>query len=902
MTRHPVAPVPDRLFDDEREQRWRARFTAPWMSRPELGPRCPGPLHVRLQRERHHRGVRLGPGHRPAPEGHRPAQRHALRRADPGRRDDLLVRRHRRRRVRALGAPSRSPAVRPDADPEPVLPGVPDGYPAGLEIGRRRWPRGPRPTTAPRSGCAAATARRARSTRTRRTPGSGRCPRTRRCWRSATPSTATPGTRRCGWCASSRRRAGRREVRRHRPRADPARLRAAAGRSPAAAAARAARPRGAAALGRRRGHRAGAGARPAGRAGRRLLPGRHGAAGRAHPRGPHPAAPVRPGHRTSCASCRRRRAASGRPRRGRTAPWSTPARPRPSRPRSARCTRTAPTGCWSPRPATAAPGSVPVHDVWVDGPGGRVHALVVRSRSDVDRPPAVFSLHGGPHAADEDRFSAMRAAWVDAGFVVVEINYRGSTGYGSAWRDAIEGRPGLTELADVAAVPDHCVAAGLGRPGPVPGRGLVLGRLPGPARRRHPARSLGGGHRRRAGGRLPGRLRRRDGAAARVRPGPVRRVAASRCRQVYRTASPLTYVDRVAGAGARAGRRERPALPDPPDRQLPGRAGRPAGGCTTRWPGSTPATARWWSPRRSRRWRPRSGSRDARCRAGSRGSSARHFRPAIRRRHAPVARRKHGAGNLEASPRRWSPWRSGACTSSWRIGRAGSVSWPPRSGPRAATSCTCTWSANPPTTARSPTSCWSRCRRRSTRPPCCDAVRAVGIPCTLLVPADATELADTATTALALARMVAADPGSAPRRGGQPAARPARRPGRQRPPGTPTRLRIGARQLRLGRAWPFTATEISRAAALLELAAQLECARRPGHPRPSGSCCCATGREVQMRRAEPSDAPLVAALHARCSPASRRARFLSPTPQLPPGELAELLGGESQVPGPPCSR
>src|SRR5690606_41320479 len=35
VTEHPVAPVPDRLFDDdEREERWRARFTAPRMSRP----------------------------------------------------------------------------------------------------------------------------------------------------------------------------------------------------------------------------------------------------------------------------------------------------------------------------------------------------------------------------------------------------------------------------------------------------------------------------------------------------------------------------------------------------------------------------------------------------------------------------------------------------------------------------------------------------------------------------------------------------------------------------------------------------------------------------------------------------------------------------------------------------
>jgi dipeptidyl aminopeptidase/acylaminoacyl peptidase len=107
-----------------------------------------------------------------------------------------------------------------------------------------------------------------------------------------------------------------------------------------------------------------------------------------------------------------------------------------------------------------APGSVPVVDRWVDGPGGRIHALLA-TPAGAGPFPAVFALHGGPHAADEDRFSADRAAWVDAGFVVVEVNYRGSTGYGSAWRDAIEGRPGHTELADVAAVHDDCARAGL---------------------------------------------------------------------------------------------------------------------------------------------------------------------------------------------------------------------------------------------------------------------------------------------------------------------------------------------------------------------------------------------------------------------------------------------------------
>lgn len=124
-------------------------------------------------------------------------------------------------------------------------------------------------------------------------------------------------------------------------------------------------------------------------------------------------------------------------------------------------------------PGDIAPGSVGFTDAFVPSPaGGTVHALIARPDGAPSGPlPTVFSLHGGPHAADEDRFSAYRAAWLDAGFAVVHVNYRGSTGYGSAWRDAIEGRPGLTELEDVAAVhawavdkgltdPAHCVVGG----------------------------------------------------------------------------------------------------------------------------------------------------------------------------------------------------------------------------------------------------------------------------------------------------------------------------------------------------------------------------------------------------------------------------------------------------------
>ncbi|HEX6470971.1 MAG TPA: prolyl oligopeptidase family serine peptidase [Streptosporangiaceae bacterium] len=118
-------------------------------------------------------------------------------------------------------------------------------------------------------------------------------------------------------------------------------------------------------------------------------------------------------------------------------------------------------------PGPPAPPSVPVEDVWVDGIGGEIHALVSRPETSTVSGgpyPTVFDVHGGPTAQDTDAFSPAAAAWVDHGFAVVRVNYRGSTGYGSAWRDAIEGRVGLTELEDIKAVRDWAVSSGLADP------------------------------------------------------------------------------------------------------------------------------------------------------------------------------------------------------------------------------------------------------------------------------------------------------------------------------------------------------------------------------------------------------------------------------------------------------
>ncbi len=116
-------------------------------------------------------------------------------------------------------------------------------------------------------------------------------------------------------------------------------------------------------------------------------------------------------------------------------------------------------------PGGAAPPSESLADLWVSGPGGAIHAFLSRPQGSAGALPTLFYVHGGPADADDDSYDATRAAWLDTGFAVVQVNYRGSTGYGSRWRDALTERIGHTELADINAVHDHLIEAGVSDPG-----------------------------------------------------------------------------------------------------------------------------------------------------------------------------------------------------------------------------------------------------------------------------------------------------------------------------------------------------------------------------------------------------------------------------------------------------
>ena len=111
-------------------------------------------------------------------------------------------------------------------------------------------------------------------------------------------------------------------------------------------------------------------------------------------------------------------------------------------------------------PGEPPAASVAATDVHVAGPGGPVHAMVLVPAGAAPH-PTVVRPHGGPTAQDFDAWDDRDAAFVDAGYAVVRVNYRGSLGYGAAWRDALHVRLGFIELEDIGAVRDHLEVAGV---------------------------------------------------------------------------------------------------------------------------------------------------------------------------------------------------------------------------------------------------------------------------------------------------------------------------------------------------------------------------------------------------------------------------------------------------------
>ncbi|HML17568.1 MAG TPA: S9 family peptidase [Bryobacteraceae bacterium] len=78
--------------------------------------------------------------------------------------------------------------------------------------------------------------------------------------------------------------------------------------------------------------------------------------------------------------------------------------------------------------------------------------------------PAVLWIHGGPEGEDTFRFDPWAQYLAQSGYVVLEPNYRGSTGYGEKFRNLNVEDSGGGEMDDVAAGAEYLVHAGMADP------------------------------------------------------------------------------------------------------------------------------------------------------------------------------------------------------------------------------------------------------------------------------------------------------------------------------------------------------------------------------------------------------------------------------------------------------
>jgi dipeptidyl aminopeptidase/acylaminoacyl peptidase len=78
-----------------------------------------------------------------------------------------------------------------------------------------------------------------------------------------------------------------------------------------------------------------------------------------------------------------------------------------------------------------------------------------------DKPPLLVKCHGGPTSAASSSLSLGTQYWTSRGIAVLDVNYRGSTGFGRAYRDKLAGTWGIVDVDDAIAGARFLIARGV---------------------------------------------------------------------------------------------------------------------------------------------------------------------------------------------------------------------------------------------------------------------------------------------------------------------------------------------------------------------------------------------------------------------------------------------------------
>ena len=114
-----------------------------------------------------------------------------------------------------------------------------------------------------------------------------------------------------------------------------------------------------------------------------------------------------------------------------------------------------------PASALATPQAVS----WCTAGGDRVHGLFYPPSSTRfqgrGQPPAIIYIHGGPTSQAVASFHPQTQFFTTRGYAVLQVNHRGSTGYGKAYVDALRGQWGVYDVEDAVSGAHYLVAQGL---------------------------------------------------------------------------------------------------------------------------------------------------------------------------------------------------------------------------------------------------------------------------------------------------------------------------------------------------------------------------------------------------------------------------------------------------------
>jgi dipeptidyl aminopeptidase/acylaminoacyl peptidase len=121
-----------------------------------------------------------------------------------------------------------------------------------------------------------------------------------------------------------------------------------------------------------------------------------------------------------------------------------------------------------PSPVSLAAGDIAVAEaIRFPGAGGAVtHALFYPPTNAAfhappgEAPPLIVQAHGGPTGAASAAFSLGVQYWTSRGFALVDVDYGGSTGYGRAYRERLDGAWGVVDVEDVIAAARSLAEAG----------------------------------------------------------------------------------------------------------------------------------------------------------------------------------------------------------------------------------------------------------------------------------------------------------------------------------------------------------------------------------------------------------------------------------------------------------